>query len=83
VYLGRISYGMYLIHIIFFWIMFAKVRPWMTQITADADVLGWRDNIGMALAFAATVIIASLLCRCFETPFLKLKRRFTAVPSRD
>lgn len=83
VYLGRISYGMYLIHIIFFWIVFAKARPWMTQITTDAGVPGWRDNIGMALAFAATVIVASLLYRYFETPFLRLKRRFTAVPSRD
>jgi peptidoglycan/LPS O-acetylase OafA/YrhL len=37
----------------------------------------------MALAFAATVIVASLLYRYFEMPFLRLKRRFTAVPSRD
>lgn len=83
VYLGRISYGMYLIHIIFFWIVFAKARPWMTEVTTRAGVPGWRDNIGMALAFAATVIVASLLYRYFEMPFLRLKRRFTSVPSRD
>jgi len=83
VYLGRISYGMYLIHIIFFWIVFAKARPWMTQAATSAGVPGWRDNIGMALAFTATVIVASLLYRYFEMPFLRLKRRFTSVPSRD
>ena len=83
VYLGRISYGMYLIHIIFFWIVFAKAKPWMTQAATSAGVPGWRDNIGMALAFTATVIVASLLYRYFEMPFLRLKRRFTFVPSRD
>jgi len=27
--------------------------------------------------------VASVLYRTFETPFLRLKRRFTRVPSRD
>ncbi|WP_179044706.1 acyltransferase family protein [Sphingobium lactosutens] len=83
VYLGRISYGMYLIHIFFFWIVYDKIRPWLTRMTQDAGVGDWRDNIGMVLAFAATVSIASLLYRYFETPFLKWKRRFTTIPSRD
>jgi peptidoglycan/LPS O-acetylase OafA/YrhL len=29
------------------------------------------------------VIVASVLYRTVETPFLRLKRRFTLVPSRD
>lgn len=83
IYLGRISYGMYLIHIFFFWIVYDKARPWLTKMTENAGVGGWRDNIGMAIAFVATVILASLLYRYFETPFLKLKQRYTKVPSRD
>jgi peptidoglycan/LPS O-acetylase OafA/YrhL len=83
IYLGRISYGMYLIHIFFFWIVYDKARPWLTKATADAGIGGWRDNLGMAIAFLATVAVASLLYRYFETPFLRLKRRYTTVPSRD
>lgn len=82
-YLGRISYGMYLIHIFFFWIVYDKARPLLTQLTTDAGIPGWRDNIGQAIAFIATVALASLLYRFYEMPFLRLKRRFTVVPSRD
>ena len=83
IYLGRISYGLYLIHIFFFWLVYDKFRPWLTQLTEQAGIAGWRDNIGQLLAFTATVFFASLLYRFYETPFLRLKRRFTRVPSRD
>ena len=74
VYLGRISYGLYLTHIFFFWLVYDKFKPWL-------GALG--DDVGMLLAFVATVAVASVLYRTFETPFLRLKRRFTRVPSRD
>ncbi|WP_129586297.1 acyltransferase family protein [Sphingomonas montana] len=83
IHFGRISYGMYLIHIFFFWIVYDKARPWLSRLTEQAGIPGWRDNIGMALAFAATVTVAGLLYRYYEMPFLRLKRRFTRVPSRD
>lgn len=83
IYLGRISYGLYMIHIFFFWLVYDKFRPWLTQVTASAGIAGWRDNIGQLIAFAASVFFASLLYRFYETPFLRLKRRFTFVPSRD
>lgn len=83
IYLGRISYGLYMIHIFFFWLVYDKFRPWLTQVTEGAGIAGWRDNIGQLIAFAATVFFASLLYRFYETPFLRLKRRFTFVPSRD
>jgi peptidoglycan/LPS O-acetylase OafA/YrhL len=83
IYLGRISYGLYMIHIFFFWLVYDKFRPWLTQVTESAGIAGWRDNIGQLVAFAATVFFASLLYRFYETPFLRLKRRFTFVPSRD
>ncbi len=74
VYLGRISYGLYLTHIFFFWLVYDKFKPWLA---------GLGDDVGMLLAFAATVAVASVLYRTFETPFLRLKRRFTVVRSRD
>lgn len=83
IYLGRISYGLYMIHIFFFWLVYDKFRPLLTQVTEDAGIAGWRDNIGQLIAFAATVFFASLLYRFYEMPFLRLKRRFTFVPSRD
>jgi peptidoglycan/LPS O-acetylase OafA/YrhL len=83
IYLGRISYGLYPTHIFFFWLVYDKFRPWLTQATESAGIAGWRDNIGQLIAFAATVLLASLLYRLYETPFLRLKRRFTFVPSRD
>jgi peptidoglycan/LPS O-acetylase OafA/YrhL len=83
IYLGRISYGLYMIHIFFFWLVYEKFRPWLTQVTEGAGIAGWRDNIGQLIAFAASVFFASLLYRFYETPFLRLKRRFTFVPSRD
>jgi peptidoglycan/LPS O-acetylase OafA/YrhL len=83
IYLGRISYGLYMIHIFFFWLVYDKFRPWLTQLTENAGIAGWRDNIGQLIAFAAAVFFASLLYRFYETPFLRLKRRFTIVPSRD
>ena len=83
IYLGRISYGLYMIHIFFFWLVYDKFRPWLTQATESAGIAAWRDSVGQLAAFAATVFFASLLYRFYETPFLRLKRRFTLVPSRD
>jgi len=83
IYLGRISYGLYLTHIFFFWLVYDKFKGELTQ-ACDAIGLGaWRDTVGALIAFAGTVLLASLLYRTVETPFLRLKRRFTFVPSRD
>jgi peptidoglycan/LPS O-acetylase OafA/YrhL len=83
IYLGRISYGMYLIHIFFFWLVYDKFKPWLAQLTSAMGLGGWQDTIGALIAFAATVFLASLLYHAFEKPFLRLKQRFTVVPSRD
>jgi peptidoglycan/LPS O-acetylase OafA/YrhL len=83
IYLGRISYGLYLIHIFFFWLVFDKFKPALTHVCDGAGLGAWRDTIGTLTAFAATVLVASLLYRIVEMPFLRLKRRFTFVPSRD
>jgi len=83
IYLGRISYGLYLTHIFFFWLVYDKFKPELTQACDTVGLGAWRDTIGALLAFAGTVLLASLLYRTVEMPFLRLKRRFTFVPSRD
>lgn len=83
IYLGRISYGLYLIHIFFFWLVYDQFKPWLVHACAAAGLDAWRDDVGAAIAFAATVAVASVLYRTVEMPFLRLKRRFTFVPSRD
>jgi len=83
IYLGRISYGLYLIHIFFFWLAYDQLKPWLIHATDAMGMAAWRDHIGMLIAFAASVFFASLLYHFFEKPFLRLKRRFTYVRSRD
>ncbi|HEY8881141.1 MAG TPA: acyltransferase [Roseateles sp.] len=83
IYLGRISYGLYLIHIFFFWLVYDQFKPWLTHVTDAMGIVAWRDTVGALIAFAATVLLTSLLHRFFETPFLRLKRRFAFVQSRD
>ncbi|WP_395407293.1 acyltransferase family protein [Pseudoduganella sp. UC29_106] len=82
IYLGRISYGLYLIHIFFFWLVYDKCKPWLTHIAKAAGVGTWQDAIGALIAFAASVFFASVLYHSVEAPFLRLKRRFTIVHSR-
>jgi peptidoglycan/LPS O-acetylase OafA/YrhL len=78
IYLGKISYGLYVFHIV--WLGIGR------------DVLerlytGRRFGLGfelavMAFAFPATVVTATLSYRYLESPFLRLKKRFTLVSSR-
>jgi peptidoglycan/LPS O-acetylase OafA/YrhL len=66
VYLGRISYGLYVFHV--FCIAFvARRAPW------------WAVP---ALSLAFTVALAAVSYRWLEKPFLKLKERFARVRSR-
>jgi peptidoglycan/LPS O-acetylase OafA/YrhL len=83
IYLGRISYGLYLIHIFFFWLVYDKCKPWLTEVTNAAGLGNWQNTIGALIAFAASVFFASLLYRFVETPFLRLKRRYAVIASRD
>jgi peptidoglycan/LPS O-acetylase OafA/YrhL len=83
IYLGRISYGLYLIHIFFFWLAYDKCKPWLARLCDAAGLGAWQGTVGALAAFAATVFCASVLHRTVEMPFLRLKRRFTFVRSRD
>jgi len=73
-YLGQISFGLYVFHII-------------GLMTSDYTVQHQDSSLGRylfrnATAFAVTVVLASISYRWFETPFLTLKKRFSQVPSR-
>jgi len=83
VYLGRISYGMYVFHITMFWLAYNIFKDELASFSKMIGLYEWRNDVGFLIAFIATVIISLLSYRFFERPFLRLKRKFTYVPSRD
>lgn len=75
--LGTISYGLYIYHVLFL----AIYRD------AAVTLLGARSQAAIAAGAAAiglpcTLVIATLSFRYVETPFLKLKNRFSNGPKR-
>jgi peptidoglycan/LPS O-acetylase OafA/YrhL len=78
IYLGKISYGLYVFHVL--WLGFSRdlirrlagghLSPLASQLCA------------MAIALPATVATAMLSYRYLESPFLRWKKRFTVVRSR-
>jgi hypothetical protein len=62
---------------------FNKVKVWLTRFSEVLHLPGWRNGLGTALAFCLTVLAAHLSYTIYERPFLRLKKRFTFVPSRD
>lgn len=82
VYLGKISYGLYVFH------AWAIRASWSLAGHAQR-LLGIKQPpaVGLGLvkatvALALTIALAHLSYRFFETPFLKIKERFTFVRSR-
>jgi peptidoglycan/LPS O-acetylase OafA/YrhL len=71
IYLGRISYGLYVYHLLF--LTLVEQNPAKVSLT---PVL--RDAAALLLTIAA----ASLSYAVIESPFLRLKRRFTHIESR-
>jgi len=65
-FLGKISYGLYLIHL-FMW----PLHDWLV---AHFAVL--RDVPPLAVRFGLTVLLATAMWHLFEAPILKLKARF-------
>jgi len=73
-YLGRISYGLYVFHILGLLIS--------DYIVHNSDTSLGRYLFRLAVAFAIAITLAALSFRWLESPFLTLKQRFTHVLSR-
>lgn len=82
-YLGRISYGLYLFHELVYTLIFHTWKTKLHLLSEFLRVAGWSGGLGTIIAFSATALIAHLSYQIYEKPFLRLKRRFTFVPSRD
>ena len=74
IYLGRISYGLYVFHVLGLLISDYTVP--------DQTASLFRYSLRVGVALAATIAMAAISYRWLETPFLSLKQRFTHVLSR-
>jgi len=74
VYLGRISYGLYVFHVMGLLIS--------DHVVSDQTSNLWRYCLRIGVALTATIVMAAMSFRWLETPFLSLKQRFTHVLSR-
>ena len=69
IYLGKISYGLYVIHE-------------FGLLAAEKLMRGHTDAQSMVVGLVLTIALAAASYRWIETPFLSLKKRFTYVSSR-
>ena len=74
IYLGRISYGLYVFHVLGLLISDYTVH--------DQTANLFRYSLRVGVALTATIAMAAVSYRWLETPFLSLKQRFTHVLSR-
>jgi peptidoglycan/LPS O-acetylase OafA/YrhL len=73
-YLGKISYGLYVFHLL---AIHYSIRLLGGQVhTLRAFAAYW------SLGLVSTFVLAVLSYRYFESPFLRLKERFTRIQSR-
>jgi len=82
IYLGKISYGLYVYNVVAILAVQGLIRlvsPWLY---AHGWPLWTAWALYLGVAFGANVLLAAISYRWLEAPFLRLKGRFTAVPSR-
>lgn len=83
-YLGRISYGLYLVHSLVYFLTFEKALPNLRRhFPLFAMPSSIRSAFWTCVVLALSIALASLSYRYFERPFLHLKTRFTFVRSRE
>ncbi len=58
VYLGRISYGLYLFHELIYFLIFHPGKAWLARLSHALHLAGWRNSIGTTLAFCLTILVA-------------------------
>lgn len=77
VYLGKISYGLYLFHFFLMWFVFTRADRIGTAIWANR-----RPGLAALLVLALTILIASASYQFFEKPILRFKQRFEIEKTR-
>jgi peptidoglycan/LPS O-acetylase OafA/YrhL len=78
-YLGRISFGLYVVHSLLFVLVFDKLRPSM-----GVDVITWYvDIVGTTVVLGVSIAFAHLSFKYFERPILRHKAAFTYVKARE
>jgi peptidoglycan/LPS O-acetylase OafA/YrhL len=83
-YLGRISYGLYVVHSLIFFLTFEKAIPYLRRVFPGVALpTPIRDPVWTLVVLLLSIAIASLSFRYFERPFLRLKKRFTFVAARE
>ena len=82
VFLGRISFGLYVVHSLIYELVFTYVAPHVMARDGRGAVHLATVWLLIACVFATSVLLAALSYRYFEGPFLRLKERFAFVPSR-
>ncbi|MGI8771129.1 MAG: acyltransferase family protein [Acidobacteriaceae bacterium] len=83
IYLGRISYGLYIFHSLLFYLLLDQGRPSLLRAMSAVGLShSHLPVLGTVLVLAVTIALAALSYRYFEMPFLRLKQRFTYVRSR-
>ncbi|MGH6813254.1 MAG: acyltransferase family protein [Methylocella sp.] len=78
IYLGRISFGLYVFHLLAIQIVAQVEKP----ILALSGWCGVGHLCGVAASLLLTIVMAALSYRFLEMPFLRLKERFAVVASR-
>jgi peptidoglycan/LPS O-acetylase OafA/YrhL len=80
VYLGKISYGLYVFH----WAMLRLSIYIVHRLTSGHQIARMTTNaLEVAFAFILTVLLASISYRFFESPILRYKKRFEVIRTRS
>jgi peptidoglycan/LPS O-acetylase OafA/YrhL len=80
VYLGKISFGLYVFH----WAMLHISIRALKRLLRTHQVASTTTNaLEVALAFVLTVLLASFSYRFFESPILRYKKRFEFIRTRS
>lgn len=77
VYLGKISYGLYIYHQVAILLTDQTVMP---ALGLGVSALSWM--IGLGISLAITVVVASVSYHAFERRFVLIKHRFEKIRSR-
>jgi peptidoglycan/LPS O-acetylase OafA/YrhL len=79
-FLGRISYGIYMYHMMIITLVIYLVKG---RIKGFEQLTAWENILVYTISTGLTILVASLSYRYFETPWMKMKDRFTTIVSGE